>query len=127
MAYQNYTESTGDSSRNSHREPQQTSKHLQASFTADMVIVHDSTIRKRLGEIISIGESKAKPLLTKWNIMAHFTFAKKHLDDPQDFWDNVLWTDYLKVELFGRHGSSYIWLKAKTTFNIKNIISTWWW
>ncbi|MBN3321041.1 NLRC5 protein, partial [Atractosteus spatula] len=26
---------------------------------------------------------------------------EKHLDDPQDFWENTLWTDETKVELFG--------------------------
>jgi len=28
-------------------------------------------------------------------------FAKDHLDDPEGDWKNVLWTDELKVELFG--------------------------
>ncbi|KAF7650254.1 hypothetical protein LDENG_00128610, partial [Lucifuga dentata] len=40
--------------------------------------------------------------------------------DPQDFWENILWTDETKVELFG----SYIWRKANTAFQKKNIIPT---
>uniref|UniRef100_A0AAY4DN58 Transposase n=1 Tax=Denticeps clupeoides TaxID=299321 RepID=A0AAY4DN58_9TELE len=36
------------------------------------------------------------------NIKAHLNFAKKHLNDCQDFWENTLWTDETKVELFER-------------------------
>ena len=28
-------------------------------------------------------------------------FAKEYLDKPQSFWENVLWTDETKIELFG--------------------------
>lgn len=28
-------------------------------------------------------------------------FAKEHQDKPQSFWENVLWTDETKIELFG--------------------------
>ena len=38
----------------------------------------------------------------KRNINASLTFTKKHLNDPQTFWDNVIWTDGSKVELFGQ-------------------------
>ncbi len=31
------------------------------------------------------------------NIKARLSFARKHLDDPQDFWENTLWTDETKV------------------------------
>uniref|UniRef100_A0A8D3CW52 Uncharacterized protein n=1 Tax=Scophthalmus maximus TaxID=52904 RepID=A0A8D3CW52_SCOMX len=38
----------------------------------------------------------------KSNIKARLIFARKHLNDPQDFWKNTLWSDETKVELFGR-------------------------
>ena len=63
-------------------------------------------------------------MLTKKNTKARLTFAKQHLDDPQDFWDNILWTDKTKVELFGRCASCYIWRKTNTAFHKKNIIPT---
>ncbi|KAF7664638.1 hypothetical protein LDENG_00170880, partial [Lucifuga dentata] len=92
-------------------EPRTTSKALQTSLASVKVSVHDSTIRKRLGKNGIHGRvPRRKPLLTKKNTKARLTFAKKHLDDPQDFWENILWTDETKVELFA--------------FQKKNIIPT---
>ena len=47
------------------------------------------------------GIAKRKPLLSKKNIATRLKFAKDHLDDPEGYWKNVLWTDESKVELFG--------------------------
>uniref|UniRef100_A0A3P8TDT5 Tc1-like transposase DDE domain-containing protein n=1 Tax=Amphiprion percula TaxID=161767 RepID=A0A3P8TDT5_AMPPE len=51
---------------------------------------------------------RQKPLLTKKNIKTRLTSANKHLNDPQDFWENILWTAETKVELFERCVSCYI-------------------
>ncbi|KAF7640693.1 hypothetical protein LDENG_00022540, partial [Lucifuga dentata] len=103
-----------DSSRRSQKNPEQ---HLKASLASVKDSVHDSTIRKRLGKNGIHGRvPRRKPLLTKKNTKARLTFAKKHLDDPQDFWENILWTDETKVELFGS--------VKLTAFQKKNIIPT---
>ncbi len=84
------------------KDPTTTSKELQASLASVKVSVHDSTIRKRLGKNGLHGRvPRRKPLLSKKNIKAHLSLARKHLDDPQDFWENILWTDETKIELFG--------------------------
>ncbi|KAK3553721.1 hypothetical protein QTP70_007583 [Hemibagrus guttatus] len=102
-----------------------TFKELQASLASVKVSVHDSTIRKRLGKNGLHGRvPRRKPLLSKNNIKARLSFARKHLDDPQDFWENTLWTDETKIELFGRSVSHYIWRKSNTTFQKNNIIPT---
>uniref|UniRef100_A0A9J7YL83 Transposase Tc1-like domain-containing protein n=1 Tax=Cyprinus carpio carpio TaxID=630221 RepID=A0A9J7YL83_CYPCA len=78
-----------------------TSKELQASLSSVKVSVHDSTIRKRLDKNGLQGRvPRRKPLLSKKNIKAHLSFARKHSDDPQDFWENTLWTSvhYLKLK-----------------------------
>lgn len=36
--------------------------------------------------------------------MALLTFIKKHLDDRQDFWNNILWIDESKLELLNGLG-----------------------
>ncbi|KAK3568377.1 hypothetical protein QTP86_005584 [Hemibagrus guttatus] len=60
-------------------------------------------MRKRLGKSGLHGRvPRRKPLLSKKNIKTHLSFARKHLDDPQDFWENTLWTDETKILLFGR-------------------------
>ncbi|KAK3556490.1 hypothetical protein QTP70_008318 [Hemibagrus guttatus] len=110
-------------SDNSSRRSQTTFKELQASLASVKVIVHDSTIRKRLGKNGLRGRvPRRKPLLSKKNIKARLSFARKHLDDPQDFWKNTLWTDETKIELFGRSVSHYVWHKNNTAFQKKNII-----
>lgn len=44
---------------------------------------------------------KGKTLLTKKEQKGSSDiFQKKHLDDPQDFDENVMWIDDMKVELF---------------------------
>ncbi|KAK3564394.1 hypothetical protein QTP86_017309, partial [Hemibagrus guttatus] len=107
------------------KDPTTTSKELQASLASVKVSVHDSTIRKRLGKNGLHGRvPRRKPLLSKKNIKACLIFARKHLDDTQDFWENTLWTDETKIELFGRSVSHYVWRKSNTAFQKKNIIPT---
>ncbi|KAK3535338.1 hypothetical protein QTP70_008566 [Hemibagrus guttatus] len=75
-----------------------TSKELQASLASVKESVHDSTIRKRLGKNGLHGRvPRRKPLLSKKNIKARLIFARKHLDDPQDFGENTLWSDETKT------------------------------
>ncbi|KAK3556315.1 hypothetical protein QTP70_007114 [Hemibagrus guttatus] len=96
-------EHSENSSRKGKKDPTTTSKELQASLASVKVSVHDSTIRKRLGKNGLHGRvPRRKPLLSKKNIKARLSFARKHLDDTQDFWVNTLWTDETKTELFGR-------------------------
>ncbi|KAK3545559.1 hypothetical protein QTP70_008111 [Hemibagrus guttatus] len=107
------------------KDPTTTSKELQASLASVKVSVHDSTIRKRLGKNGLHGRvPRRKLLLSKKNIKARLSFARKHLDDPQDFWENTLWTDETKIEHFGRSVSHYVWRKSNTAFQKKNIIPT---
>uniref|UniRef100_A0A8C6VVE8 Transposase Tc1-like domain-containing protein n=1 Tax=Nothobranchius furzeri TaxID=105023 RepID=A0A8C6VVE8_NOTFU len=107
------------------QDPRTTSKELQASLASIKVSVHDSTVRKRLGKNGLHGRfPRHKPLLSKKNIRARLNFAKKHFNDCQDFWENTLWTDETKVELFGRQMSRSIWRRSTTVFQTKNIIPT---
>ena len=78
------------------KDPTTTSKELQASLALVKVSVHDSTIRKRLVKNgVHSRVPRWKPLLSKKNIKACLTFARKHLDDPYVFWENT--TDKTKV------------------------------
>uniref|UniRef100_A0AAZ3SMQ9 Diaphanous related formin 1 n=1 Tax=Oncorhynchus tshawytscha TaxID=74940 RepID=A0AAZ3SMQ9_ONCTS len=63
-----------------------------------------STICKTLNKNDVHGRTpRKKPLLSKKNIAALLKFAKVHLDVPQCYWQNILWTDETTVELFGRN------------------------
>ena len=67
---------------------------------------------------------RRKPLLTKKNIAAHLKLAKEHIGTPQWYWQNVLWTDETKIELFGKNTQRYIWHKKGTEHHHENIIPT---
>ncbi|KAM5193797.1 LOW QUALITY PROTEIN: uncharacterized protein ACMZJ9_019598 [Mantella aurantiaca] len=40
------------------------------------------------------------PLLKPVHVQARLKFAREHLDDPEEDWENVIWSDETKVELF---------------------------
>ena len=60
----------------------------------------------------------------KKNIVARLMFAKRHLDTPQKFWQNMLWTDETKVELFGRNTQRHVWRKNGTAHQHQHLIPT---
>ena len=104
------------------KEPR-TTKALQTSLASVKVSVHDSTIRKRLGKNGIHGRvPRRKPLLTKKNKESLSYNCHKTSWWSQDFWENILWTDETKVDLFGRSASPYIRHNTNTAFWKKKII-----
>ena len=51
-------------------------------------------------------------------------FAKDHLDDPEEEWEKVMWSDKTKIELFGLNSTRRVWRKKKDEYNPKNTIPT---
>ena len=51
------------------------------------------------------------PLLKKAHVQAHLNFAKEHLDDPEETWEKVMWSDETKIELFGINSTRRVWRK----------------
>ena len=64
------------------------------------------------------------PLLSKKNMAAQLRFAKLHLNKPQDFWNNVLWTDDTEVEMFGHNPQQHVWRKPNTVHQHKHPMPT---
>ncbi|KAF7655032.1 hypothetical protein LDENG_00061560, partial [Lucifuga dentata] len=96
----------------------ETSKELKGSFALSDVHVNESTIRRTLNNSGVYGRvARRKPLLSKKNIAARLQFAKDHMNKPEG-WDNVLWIDETKIELFGLNEKvMFEWLKQKK-FNV---------
>ena len=96
------------------KNPRVTSQTLQASVSMLNVEIHDSTIGKRLNKYGLFGRvARGMCLLSKKNKAAWLMFAKMHLDKPQDFWNNVLWTDKTGVEMFGHNAHCHVWRTVK--------------
>ena len=64
------------------------------------------------------------PLLKKAHIQACLKFAKEHLDDPEEAWEKVVWSDETKIELFGINSTRRVWRKRNAEYNPKNTIPT---
>ncbi len=45
------------------------------------------------------------PLLKPVHVQARLEFAREHLDDPEEDWENVIWSDETKIELFGKNST----------------------
>ena len=102
------------------KNPRVSAKDLQKSLEHANISVDTSTIRKTLNKNGFHGRTpRRKPLLSGKNIAARLKFAKEHLDVPQHYCQNILWTDETKTELFGRNTQRYVWRKKAQHTNIK--------
>ena len=64
------------------------------------------------------------PLLKKAHVQARLKFAKEHLDDLEEAWEKVMWSDETKIELFGINSICHVWRKRNAEYNPKNTIPT---
>lgn len=102
------------------KQPGVTAKNLKPSLELANICVHETTVHKTLDKQGVYGRTPQwKPLLTTKN-----TAAKEHADTPHGYWQNVLWTDETKTELFGKGTQHYIWRKKGPAHHHENIIQT---
>ncbi|KAK3564429.1 hypothetical protein QTP86_020366 [Hemibagrus guttatus] len=64
------------------------------------------------------------PLLKPVHVRAHLKFAREHLDDPEEDWENVIWSDETKIELFGKNSTCRVWRRKNAELHPKNTIPT---
>ena len=84
------------------RNPRVSAIDLQTSQEHANISVDESTIRKTLNNSWEDTMEEATAVQKK-SIAERLKFAKVHLDIPQRYWRNILWTDETSVELFGRN------------------------
>ncbi len=92
-ADQNYPKSDSDDLiQEVTKDPTTTSKELQASLASVKVMFMTPPEERDWSKNGLHGEypRPKNRLLSKKNIKPHLSFARKHLDDPQDFWENTL-------------------------------------
>uniref|UniRef100_A0A2D4KPV1 Transposase Tc1-like domain-containing protein n=1 Tax=Micrurus paraensis TaxID=1970185 RepID=A0A2D4KPV1_9SAUR len=61
-------------------------------------------------------------LLSRKNFRARLKFAHEHLVKVQHVWNNMLWRDEAKIDLFINSTSRNVWQKPETAFYQKNLI-----
>ena len=55
---------------------------------------------------------------------AHLELPKRHVKDSESMRQKTLWSDEMKVKLFGLNAKCYVWWKASTAHHPSNTIPT---
>ena len=63
--------------------------------------------------------TRCKPLIGRKNRKAILEFANKYRDEPQKFWNKVLWTDETNINLYQSDGKAKVWRKKGSAHNPK--------
>ena len=79
-----------------------TAKDLQEDLIYSGEVVQSSTVQQHL-HIYDLHErvNRRKSLWHLQHKIQHQNFAKEYLNKPDAFWKQVLWTDEVRIEVFG--------------------------
>ena len=64
------------------------------------------------------------PLLKTKHVKDQLNFVKTYQKKGMQFWEKGIWSDEMKVELFGRNTATSAWRKNGTAFKKHNTIPT---
>ena len=106
-------------------QPSTTQEELVNDLKAVGTTVTKRTIHNTLhGEGFKSCCTRKVPLPMKAHVQARLKFAKEHLDDPEEAWEKVMWSDETKIELFGINSTRRVWRKRNAEYKPKNTIPT---
>ena len=107
------------------KQPQSTSTQVQAVLQTQDAMVSARTIDRHLNEMKRYGRRlKRTPLLTQKHKKHRLQFARTYLSKSQSFWENGLWTDETKVELFSKAHHSTFYRKWNEAYKEENTVPT---
>ncbi|GFX15301.1 transposable element Tc1 transposase [Trichonephila clavipes] len=87
--------------------------------------VSAETVRRVLRKVGCNGRvARKKPLIGKRNRVKRLKFAKEHILKPQQFWNEVIFSDESKFNIFGSDGRRMVWRKPNTSHHSKHTIPT---
>ncbi|KAI4887086.1 hypothetical protein NFI96_028010, partial [Prochilodus magdalenae] len=107
------------------RNPRTTQRDLMNDLQRAGTKVTKATISNTLRrEGLKSYSARRVPLLKPVHFQAHLKFASEHMDDPEEDWANIMWSDETKIELFGKNSTRRVWRKKNAKSHPKNTIST---
>lgn len=91
-------------------DPTKTSTDVMAKASKEMGIELSKTTAKRIlrrAKLFGRRPSK-KPLISEKNRKARLAYSKKYKDQEAGIWNNVIWSDWTKINLVGSDGVKYV-------------------
>lgn len=83
------------------------------------------TVRRVLRENNFNGRvARKKPFISQKNQQCRLKFAKDHVTRPKSFWDEVIFADESKFNIFGSDGMGYVWRQPNTELQNKHLKPT---
>ena len=88
--------------------------------------ISESTIRRRLYEIGFNDRvaRKKESYLSKDNLVKRLHYARTYLEKPLGYWNEVLWSDETKFNLFGSDEKVMIWRPTNEEIDPKFTVPT---
>ncbi|GFX56311.1 transposable element Tcb1 transposase [Trichonephila clavipes] len=65
-----------------------------------------------------------KPYVIKANREARLAFAKMYVRQPSEYWENVIFVEESKYNIFGSDSKQKVWRKLNTAMDVKNLRPT---
>uniref|UniRef100_A0AAY5KEI0 Transposase Tc1-like domain-containing protein n=1 Tax=Esox lucius TaxID=8010 RepID=A0AAY5KEI0_ESOLU len=95
----------------------------------DLKAAGTTVTKKKIGNTLRCEELKScntrkVPLLKKVHVQVRLKFANEHLNDSEEKWVKVLWSDETKIELFGINSTRCVWRRRNAAYDPKDIIPT---
>ncbi|GFY23407.1 transposable element Tc1 transposase [Trichonephila clavipes] len=88
------------------------------------VLLMDASISEQCAEGFHGRTPIRKPLIKYVNRQKRVIFAKEHRLKPISFWNTVIFSDEIKINLYGSDGGFKIWREAGKALTPKNTIKT---
>ncbi len=86
--------------------------------------VKRSTIKRDFTRVTTEGSPQDVTIGEPQNRKARLEFAKRHLKKPSQFWNNILWTDETKINLYQSDGKRRVWRRKGTAHDPKHTTSS---